>query len=88
MADRSPWSERIIKAIHLHEAPALVRRVIIGVIGGSILLFGIALLILPGPAMVVIPLGLAMLGTEFVWARRWLQKARALLKETRDKINR
>jgi hypothetical protein len=31
-------------------------------------------------------LGLAILGTEFVWARRWLQKARAMLKETKDRI--
>jgi tellurite resistance protein TerC len=76
----------MIKALHLHEVPPFVRRVIIAVIGGTILLIGLVLLVLPGPALLVIPLGLAILGTEFVWARRWLQKARAMLKETKDRI--
>ena len=37
------------------------------------------MVVLPGPAIVVIPLGLAILATEFVWARRLLQKARATI---------
>ena len=53
----------------------MVRRVIVGVLGTTILLFGIALLVLPGPAFVVIPLGLGLLATEFVWARHWVRKA-------------
>jgi uncharacterized protein (TIGR02611 family) len=56
-----------------------VRRLVIGVVGFTILLIGIALIVLPGPAFVVIPLGLAILATEFVWARTLLQKARAKL---------
>mgnify|MGYP001557094445 CR=1 FL=1 len=46
----------------------------------ALAVFGIslALLVLPGPAMVVIPVGLAILSLEFAWARRWLQK----IKET------
>ena len=38
--------------------------------GGAVLLVGMALLVLPGPAFVVIPAGLAILATEFEWARR------------------
>ncbi|HNQ23881.1 MAG TPA: PGPGW domain-containing protein [Phycisphaerae bacterium] len=52
------------------------RRVVVFVIGSSIVLVGIALLFLPGPAFVVIPIGLAVLATEFVWARRLLRRAR------------
>ena len=52
---------------------------VVAVVGGSVVLVGIALLVLPGPAMLVIPLGLAILATEFLWARRWLKRARALL---------
>ena len=48
------------------------RRLIVLVIGITVLAVGIALLVLPGPAFVVIPIGLAILGTEFVWARRLL----------------
>ncbi|HET7318794.1 MAG TPA: PGPGW domain-containing protein [Nitrospirota bacterium] len=53
------------------------RRVIVAVIGLTVLLMGVAMIILPGPAVVVVPVGLAILGTEFVWARRLLGKARA-----------
>jgi len=50
----------------------LARRFAIGVIGVSVVLVGIAMIVLPGPAIIVIPLGLAILGSEFAWARRWL----------------
>jgi tellurite resistance protein TerC len=53
------------------------RRIVVAVIGGSVLLVGIALIVLPGPAIVVIPLGLGILGLEFAWARMWLRKLRA-----------
>jgi tellurite resistance protein TerC len=52
------------------------RRVAVAVIGGSVVLVGIAMLVLPGPAVVVIPLGLGILGIEFAWARRWLERAK------------
>ncbi len=52
------------------------RKVIVAVIGTTVLAFGVALIVLPGPAVVVIPLGLAILGTEFLWARRLLQRLR------------
>ena len=56
-----------------------LRRAVVAVIGFTVLLIGIAMVVLPGPAIVVIPLGLAILATEFVWARRLLQKARATI---------
>jgi len=46
------------------------KRLIKVVIGFTILLFGIALIVLPGPAVIVIPIGLSILATEFVWARK------------------
>ncbi len=48
----------------------------IAVVGASVVLLGIALLVLPGPAFLVIPIGLAILSLEFAWARHWLQKIR------------
>ncbi len=50
------------------------RRVVVAVLGGSVFLVGLALVVLPGPAVVVIPVGLAILATEFVWVRRWLTR--------------
>jgi uncharacterized protein (TIGR02611 family) len=52
------------------------RRIAVAVVGGTVLLVGFALIVLPGPAFVVIPLGLAILGLEFAWARRWLRKVK------------
>jgi hypothetical protein len=50
------------------------RRIIVAVVGGTVLLIGVVLLFLPGPALVVIPVGLGILGLEFMWARRWIRK--------------
>lgn len=54
-------------------------KLVVAVVGGSVVLVGIGMLVLPGPAILVIPLGLGILATEFLWARRWLKSARALL---------
>lgn len=54
----------------------LARKVVVAVIGASVLAIGVALIVLPGPAVVVIPLGLAILGTEFLWARRLLRRVK------------
>jgi hypothetical protein len=72
------WVERL----GLTDRPR-VRKLIVGVIGGTLLLFGLALIILPGPAMVVIPLGLALLATEFAWARRLIRRGGSLWGEAR-----
>lgn len=52
------------------------RRIVILVIGSTVVLIGITMIVLPGPAVVVIPAGLAILATEFLWARRLLQRLR------------
>lgn len=52
------------------------RRVVVAIIGFTVLLIGVAMLVLPGPGTVVIPAGLAILGLEFVWARRFLRHLR------------
>ena len=52
------------------------RRIVISVMGGTVVLAGVAMIVLPGPALVVIPIGLGILGLEFAWARRWLKRVR------------
>lgn len=69
----------------------VARRVVIGVVGSTVVLIGIALIVMPGPAFLLIPLGLAILGIEFAWARHWLRvvKRRAKdLKQSADDIKR
>jgi len=48
------------------------KRLIVTVIGFTILAAGVAMIVLPGPAVLVIPVGLAILATEFIWARKLL----------------
>jgi uncharacterized protein (TIGR02611 family) len=54
----------------------LVKRVAIAVAGFTVLLAGVAMIVLPGPAIIVIPAGLAILALEFAWARRLLTEVR------------
>ena len=66
----------------------LLRRVSIAVVGVTVLIIGLALLVLPGPGLLVIALGLAILATEFVWARALLSKARAAVSRRAKQNNR
>ena len=52
------------------------RRLVIAIMGFTVLIIGIVMIVLPGPAFIVIPVGLAILATEFVWAKRLLKKAK------------
>lgn len=52
------------------------RRLIVIVVGFTVLGAGVAMIALPGPAVVVIPVGLAILATEFIWARKLLGKVK------------
>ena len=65
-----------------------IKRIVVVVLGGTVLAIGIALIVLPGPAFIVIPAGLAILAIEFAWARRWLNKARGVLQKAKNSIQR
>lgn len=67
------WYWKWVNRLGLAHRP-FVRKLIVGVIGSTVVLFGLALVILPGPAVVVVPLGLAILATEFAWARRIIRR--------------
>jgi uncharacterized protein (TIGR02611 family) len=51
------------------------KRLVIAVTGFTVLVAGIAMIVLPGPAILVIPAGVGILATEFIWARTLLAKA-------------
>lgn len=57
------------------------KRIAIALLGGTVLLLGVCLIVLPGPAILVIPAGLAILATEFAWARHWLKKAKGMFNQ-------
>lgn len=49
----------------------LARRVAVGVLGGALVAVGLLMIVTPGPAVLVVPAGLALLATEFERPRRW-----------------
>ena len=80
-----PWLAKFLSLAWLPDIRWL-RRVIVAVIGFTVLLIGIAMVVLPGPAVVVIPLGLTILASEFVWARRVLRKGKSYFEKGKKKL--
>ena len=72
--DQRRWNSWLLNAPNLRVG----KRIVVAVIGGTVTIIGIALIVLPGPAFIVIPIGLSILATEFLWAKRWLRKARQM----------
>jgi hypothetical protein len=79
------WVSRVKAAVGLNILPAPLRKLIVAVIGITILLLGIAMVVLPGPAFIVIPVGLGILATEFAWARRAVRRARVMIAKARGR---
>ncbi len=69
----------------LHLTYKLVRRITIFVVGVTVVVIGIVMFITPGPAVIVIPTGLAILGIEFAWARHWLKVMQEKTREVANK---
>jgi len=68
-------SERLAHRRERHLKRSKAYRAAFVVAGVLVTLAGVAMLALPGPAFVIIPIGLTMLAMEFSWAERWLEKA-------------
>ena len=65
----------------------LAKRIVVAVIGGTILLGGIIMLVTPGPGVAIVLLGLAILAIEFTWAKLWLDKVRhSVTREGREEL--
>ena len=69
----------IKKTIHL--TYKLARRITVAVVGSTVLAIGVVMIVTPGPALVIIPIGLAILSIEFAWARLWLRRVRRKISE-------
>jgi tellurite resistance protein TerC len=79
------WPARLKHAVGWNILPAPLRKLIVAVIGVTILLIGVAMVVLPGPAFIVIPIGLGILATEFAWARRAVRRARVMIAKARGR---
>jgi hypothetical protein len=63
------------------------KRLIKVVFGLTLLIIGVAMLVLPGPGLLAITIALAVLGSEFIWARRLLNQIKAGARRARDAIS-
>lgn len=71
--------------LHRNSALSLTSKIIITVVGTLVFLAGVVMLVTPGPAFVMIPLGLAILATEWDWADRMLQVAKKKAIEAKER---
>jgi hypothetical protein len=62
----------------LHFIARSSRRVAVSVVGGTLVSGGVALLVLPGPGLLVVAIGFAILGTEYAWAAIALDRTKRL----------
>ncbi len=71
----SAWEEKLARWRERYQQKGRLYRALWLMTGSILVLGGIAMLVLPGPAFVVIPIGLAMLAMQFAWAEAMLDKA-------------
>ena len=62
----------------------MLKRFAVTIVGVALLALGAAMMVLPGPGILVIVGGLALLATEYVWARKMLKTARAKAEEVQE----
>ncbi|MDQ6860165.1 MAG: PGPGW domain-containing protein [Verrucomicrobiota bacterium] len=72
------WQQRVNARLGLDRMP-VIRKLIYSVLGVTVLLIGIVMIVLPGPAILVIPFGLAILASEYAWARRIIRRGRVFV---------
>jgi uncharacterized protein (TIGR02611 family) len=80
--------ERLRRQRERHRLRGRVYRITFVMAGFTVLATGVALLVLPGPGLLVIALGLAMLALEFAWAERWLERTLDRLERIKDAAQR
>jgi tellurite resistance protein TerC len=73
--------EDYVKVLYRH-----TRRVVILLVGSTVVVIGIAMIVTPAPAILVIPIGLSILAIEFAWARRWLLSFKKTMEDLQQKF--
>lgn len=76
---------RLHHRLHRNPALSLTTKLVVTTVGALVITAGLVMMVTPGPGIVGIALGLAILSTEYEWADRWLAKAREKAHEARLK---
>jgi uncharacterized protein (TIGR02611 family) len=62
------------------------KRIAVSAAGLILVAAGLALLVLPGPGLLLVILGFAILATEYVWAQRMLNFAKRKAEQAKNKV--
>jgi uncharacterized protein (TIGR02611 family) len=84
--ERHPWLERLREKRARHLDRSRFYRVPFALLGFTVVLIGLAMLVLPGPGLLVIAVGLGMLALEFAWAERVLERTLERMTATSTKV--
>lgn len=82
--DHEHWWTRVDRHLHRNRALSLATKIVVTVVGTLVLAAGLVMMVTPGPGLVGIVAGLAILATEWDWADRWVQAARRKLVEAKE----
>jgi uncharacterized protein (TIGR02611 family) len=85
MSERPKFIERLLERREQHQDRHIAFRIAWGIAGALVLVGGLIMLVTPGPAFVLIPVGLAMLALEFEWAERLLERALVQAEKARER---
>jgi hypothetical protein len=77
--------DRARRVLRLDELPNGARKIVVGIIGGLCFIAGAVMIVTPGPAFILIPLGLLLLASEFAFAERWADQALKVLRRARNR---
>ena len=74
--------------MHYSDIPSSVRKPLVTAIGGFLAVIGVIFIVVPGPAFLFLPIGLAILSLEYQSARKWLKKSQQLMKKGAESLDR
>jgi uncharacterized protein (TIGR02611 family) len=77
------WWDRLHHHLHRNRAMSATTKLVVTLVGSAVLTAGLIMMVTPGPGLLGIVAGLAILATEWDWADRWLTAARRKLHEAR-----
>lgn len=64
------------------------RKLVISLVGGFLTIIGTLFILVPGPAFLFLPIGLAVLSLEYPLAKKWLRKSQRMMRVSAEKLDR
>jgi uncharacterized protein (TIGR02611 family) len=85
---RHPWLDRLREERRRHLERNRLFRILFAALGFTVVLVGLAMLVLPGPGLLVMAVGFGMLALEFAWAERVLERTLERMNQTTTAVKR